>query len=175
MQQPSESVARIARLMDRHGRALVYYASQWTASAEDCVQEAFVELARRRSEPERVAAWLFRVVRNRALNAARAERRRRRHERAAAELRSPPAPRLAEDRDDLLAAVERLDGPMREIVVLRVWSGLKAGRRSPGWRAPRLSTAHRRYVAALERLREMLEEPCPTETESPNTAPCPKR
>ena len=174
MQQPSESVARIARLMDRHGRALVYYASQWTASAEDCVQEAFVELARRRSEPERVAAWLFRVVRNRALNAARAESRRRRHERAAAELRSHPAPCLVDDRDDLLAAVERLEGPMREIVVLRVWSGL-------GWEeiarvaGTSSSTAHRRYVAALERLREMLEEPCPTETETPNTTPCPKR
>ena len=174
MQQPLERSEWIARLMDRHARALVYYASQWTTTAEDCVQEAFVELARQRVEPERVAAWLFRVVRNRALNAARAERRRLRHERAAAVEKIALAPdRIDNQPDDLLATVQQLDDPSREVVVLRVWSGL-------GWAeiarivGTSTSTAHRRYVAALGQLKEMLEKPCPTETEQPKTASCPK-
>ena len=35
----------LGRLLDEHGAALALYASQWTESADDCVQEALVELA----------------------------------------------------------------------------------------------------------------------------------
>src|SRR4029077_3170388 len=70
----------LGRLMDAHGAALVLYARQWCASPEDVVQEAFVKLAVQRSPPAEVVGWLYRVVRNGALSAARAEQRRRRHE-----------------------------------------------------------------------------------------------
>ncbi len=42
----------LGRLLDEHGAALALYASQWTDSADDCVQEALVELARQRQAPD---------------------------------------------------------------------------------------------------------------------------
>src|SRR5436190_7938629 len=74
----------LARLIDRHAAALVLYARQWCAAAEDVVQEALVKLAGQRPPPRNVAGWLYRVVRNGAISAARAESRRRRHEAQAA-------------------------------------------------------------------------------------------
>src|SRR6516164_9185968 len=79
---------QIGRLLDTHAAGLVLYARQWCAAPEDAVQEAFVKLASRGPSPENLVGWLYRVVRNGALAAARAERRRRRHETAAA-LRAP--------------------------------------------------------------------------------------
>jgi len=35
----------LGRLLDEHGPALALYASQWTDAADDCVQEALIELA----------------------------------------------------------------------------------------------------------------------------------
>ncbi len=75
MPQPVDA-ALIAELFDRHAAALEFYAAQRTSAPQDCVQEAFLELARQDSSPVDPGAWLFRVVRNRALNAARAEQRR---------------------------------------------------------------------------------------------------
>jgi RNA polymerase sigma-70 factor (ECF subfamily) len=72
--------SELAELLDRHAAQLQWYASQWTTSPEDCVQEAFIELARQLQRPGKIVPWLYRVVRNKALNAARAERRRTHHE-----------------------------------------------------------------------------------------------
>ena len=69
---PGVDATLIAEMLDRHGPALAFYARQWTSTADDCVQEALVELARQPATPDNPAAWLYRVVRNRALNAARA-------------------------------------------------------------------------------------------------------
>src|SRR5438309_343644 len=72
------------RLLDRHTAALVLYARQWCATPEDVVQDAFLKLHRCRTQPDNVVAWLYRVVRNASISAARGERRRLRHERLAA-------------------------------------------------------------------------------------------
>ncbi len=74
----------LGRLVDRHAAALELFARQWCDTPEDVVQEAFVKLASARTPPNNPAAWLFRVVRNGALNAGQAARRRRRHETDAA-------------------------------------------------------------------------------------------
>src|ERR1043165_3531589 len=77
---------QLGRLLDEHGSALALYAAQWTDAADACVQEALVELAKQRRSPDHVFAWLYRVVKHRALNAARGDRRRRKREsRATAE------------------------------------------------------------------------------------------
>jgi hypothetical protein len=73
-----------ARLIDAHAAALVQYARQWCGAPEDVVQEAFVKLVRQRRPPEDAVAWLYRVVRNGALDAAKMARRRQRRESAAA-------------------------------------------------------------------------------------------
>src|SRR5262245_46213622 len=77
----------LGRLLDEQGGALVLFAAQWTDAPDDCVQEALIELARQRLAPDSPVAWLFRVVKNRALSRARSARRRQRHETQAGELR----------------------------------------------------------------------------------------
>ena len=57
-------------LVDRYAAALELYARQWCHAPEDVVQEAFLKLVAQRPLPDQPAAWLFRVVRNGALNAA---------------------------------------------------------------------------------------------------------
>ena len=152
----------LARLLDGHAAALVLYARQWCVAPEDVVQEAFVKLAAQRRPPANPVAWLHRVVRNGALSAARADQRRRRHESAAAARRPAWFVSSTADLDASAAAraLERLPGDQRETVVAHVWGGLTFEQigELTGVSA---STAHRRYLAALEALRERLDAPCP--------------
>jgi RNA polymerase sigma factor (sigma-70 family) len=154
---------RLGRLLDERAAALTLFARQWCAAPEDVVQEAFVKLAAQRPPPNDPVAWLFQVVRNGALSAARAERRRRRHEADAAATRPAwfaPAEHATLDGEAAAAALEALPAEEREVVVAHLWGGLsfeQIGRVagvSP-------STAHRRYLKALTALRERLRVPCP--------------
>jgi RNA polymerase sigma-70 factor (ECF subfamily) len=142
----------IAEMFDRHAAALALYARQWTAQADDCVQEALIELARQPQAPDNPAAWLYRVVRNRALNAARAQRRRTAHEQGAHaphERRMQPDPA---ERSDMVDALDRLPVDVREVVVLRVWGQLAWQEIAEVVGGSR-SGAQRTYVAGLEQLR----------------------
>jgi RNA polymerase sigma-70 factor (ECF subfamily) len=153
----------LGRLVDRHAAALALYARQWCAAPEDVVQEAFVKLAGRRPPPADAAAWLYQVVRNGAISAGRAARRRQRHEADAAARRPAwflPAEGAALDAAAAASALEALPAEERETVVAHLWGGLtfeQIGRL--GGMAP--STAHRRYLKALAALRERLRVPCP--------------
>ena len=155
--------ALIAELFDRHAAALEFYAAQRTTVPQDCVQEAFLELARQAAPPADPGAWLFRVVRNRALNAARAEKRRAAHEDRAA--RRQVANRRAADPGDAAALADMLQllaEQQREIVVLRVWGKLSWQEIAEVVGISR-STAQRNYVQALQQLRKHLEPfSCPT-------------
>jgi RNA polymerase sigma-70 factor (ECF subfamily) len=153
----------LGRLVDQHAAALVLYARQWSAVPEDVVQEAFLKLVAHRPPPDNPVPWLYRVVRNAAVSAARTERRRQRHEAVAA----ARAPWFAADADTegldaaaAKAALQALPPEQREVIVAHLWGGLTfeqiavlAGGSS--------STAHRRYVAGLTNLRERLGIPCP--------------
>ena len=59
---------QLEQLMNDHGAALELFAAQWSLVPEDCVQEAFLELVRQRRAPDNALAWLYRVVRNRAIS-----------------------------------------------------------------------------------------------------------
>src|SRR6516225_9815867 len=74
----------LARLLDSYGSPLLLYARQWCDAPEDVVQEAFLKLVCLRQPPRSVVPWLYRVVRNAALDARKAARRRQRRESAAA-------------------------------------------------------------------------------------------
>ena len=154
----------LGRLVDRHAAALTLFARQWCAAAEDVVQEAFVKLAGQRRPPDNVAGWLYRVVRNGALSAARAERRRRRHESAAA---APawflPSEGAALDGEAAAAALQALPPDLREPLVAHLWGGLTF-EQVGALTGVSSSTAHRRYLAALEALRRRLRVPCPPTT-----------
>lgn len=118
--------AQLARLVDTHAAALVLAARQWCAEPEDVVQEAFIKLVRQRAPPDDCVAWLYRVVRNGAIDAGKIARRRARRESSVAR----PERWFVEDGIDGLdtetavAALERLSGEWREVIVARYWGGL---------------------------------------------------
>jgi RNA polymerase sigma-70 factor (ECF subfamily) len=151
-----------ARLIDAHAAPLVLYARQWCDAPEDVVQEAFLKLVGASRAPEDAVAWLYRVVRNGALDAAKMARRRQRRESATAR----PARWFVEDEMDGLdagtavAALERLPADQREVIVARQWGGLSFEQIGAvaGCSA---STAFRRYTAGVEALRKQLGVPCP--------------
>ena len=152
----------LGRLLDQHGAALALYARQWCAAAEDVVQEAFVKLAGQRPPPENTVGWLFRVVRNGAISAGRGDRRRQRHESAAAQARGwfAPAESSGLDAESAAAALQGLPIEQREIIVAHLWGGRTFEQVAELTGVP-ASTAHRRYVEGLTALRERLGVPCP--------------
>lgn len=145
----------LATLLDEHGGTLALYASQWTSEPDDCVQEALVELARQRTTPDSPLAWLYRVVKRRALNAARSSQRRSGREQEAFRRRlqvldgAPDPASIAM----LADTVAQLDPAEREVVVLRVWGGLTFAEAGDAVGVA-TSTAARRYESAIERLRQ---------------------
>lgn len=151
----------LSRILDEHGPALELFARQRCRSAADVVQEALVQLARQTSVPENLVSWLYRVVRNGAISAARAEERRRRHEHTASELRSWFC-RTAPGEIDGTAATEQLAQlPIeeREAIVAHLWGGLSFEEIAQ-LQESSSSTAHRRYQTGLETLRRNLGAPC---------------
>jgi RNA polymerase sigma-70 factor (ECF subfamily) len=153
----------LAELIDRHGPALVLYARQWCAAPEDVVQDAFLKLFAQRRPPDDPAAWLFRVVRNAALDAAKADRRRQRREAAVQSDRWFVEPDIdGLDAQKAVGALERLPAELRETIVARLWGGLTFEQIAAvsGCSA---SSAFRRYEAGIAALRETLGVPCPTD------------
>lgn len=149
----------LGRLLDEHGGALVLYAGQWTSTPDDCVQEALVELVRQPALPHSPVAWLFRVVRNRAISQARAAGRRKKHEAQAATLLpawTQPADEPPFSAQELAAAIESLSDEHREVLVARLWGGLGFEEIAELIGAA-TSSAHRRYAAALAHLRTHLQ------------------
>ena len=163
----------LAELIDNHAAALELYARQWCDTPEDVVQDAFLKLAGQRDVPSNPAAWLFRVVRNGAVDAGYASRRRKHHETAAAAGWASWFEDDAADRAGILdpetAAAELHALPIdeREIIIAHLWGGLTfeqigavAGCSS--------STAHRLYARGLSTLRERLGVPCRKDRSIPN-------
>jgi RNA polymerase sigma-70 factor (ECF subfamily) len=152
----------LASLIDAHGAALVLYARQWSAAPEDLVQSAFLKLVEQRRPPQEPLPWLFRVVRNAAIDAARGERRRQRRELAVAR----PARWFAEpeidglDAEVAVAAMQGLPLEQREAIVAHLWGGLSFEEigEVAGCSA---SSAFRRYSAGLAALRQELGVTCP--------------
>src|SRR5262245_31166954 len=152
-----------ARLVDEHSAALVLYARQWCAAPEDVVQEAFLKLAGQGKTPDHPVAWLYRVVRNGAISAARSAHNRLRHETAAAG-RMPawfiPSEAGQLDGEEARTALAKLPLEQREIIVAHLWGGLTF-EQIAALVGCSSSTAHRRYLEGLSALRERLEKPCP--------------
>lgn len=152
----------LGRLFDGHAAALELYARQWCDSPEDVVQEALVRLAAEPRRPADPVAWLYRVVRSRAWNASRSARRRKRHETAAATMAAAAlVPSLGDslDAQAAAAALASLVEEEREVVVAHIWGGLtfvEIGQLM----STSDSTAHRRFVAGLNALRQKLRTPC---------------
>ncbi len=155
----------LGNLLDQHAAALELYARQWCNAPEDVVQEAFLKLAGLRVVPDNPAAWLFRVVRNGAIDAGQASLRRRRYETAAASSASPwfeadPDERPgAIDPEQAASELQSLPIEEREIIVAHLWGGLTF-EQIAGVARCSSSTAHRLYARGLLTLRERLGVSC---------------
>jgi RNA polymerase sigma factor (sigma-70 family) len=152
----------VSRLLNEHGPRLVLYAQQWCESPEDVVQEAFVQLVRQRPVPENVVGWLYRVARNGAISQSRSDARRVKHEAAAGARREVWFKQSNEEAIDGAAAVVALEAlPLneREVVVLRLWSGMSFEEIGRLVDKP-TSTVHRWYETGITAMRKNWSESC---------------
>jgi RNA polymerase sigma factor (sigma-70 family) len=148
----------------RHAAALALYARQWCACPEDVVQTAFLKLAAVPTPPDNLLPFLYRMVRNGAIDAAMADRRRRKYE-ARAAAHSPEWFEPADDPTGLdarKAAAALADLPLeaREVIVAHLWGGLTFEQIAEAVGSS-AATCYRRYAAGLVMLREHLRVPCP--------------
>ncbi|MEM7785130.1 MAG: sigma-70 family RNA polymerase sigma factor [Planctomycetota bacterium] len=156
----------LAVLLNQHSAHLALYAAQWTRQSEDCVQESFVELATQTNRPTNPIAWLYSVVRNRAINQSRSDQRRKQREQQLAkpdweasqvdhELQN------VEQQSELVVALDSLSRQEREWVILRIWSGLTWDEIA-SITSTSSSSAQRNYASALKKMRTHLESKCLT-------------
>jgi RNA polymerase sigma-70 factor (ECF subfamily) len=102
------------------------------------------------------------VVRNGAISAGRGDRRRQKHETAAAQARGwfAPAEKPGLDADAAATALRGLPIEQREIIVAHLWGG-RTFEQIAELTGLSSSTAHRWYLEGLSALRERLGVPCP--------------
>lgn len=154
---------RLSDLFDTHAASLTLYARQLDAAdAEEHVQEAFVRLMNEAAEPDNPAAWLALTVRRLTIDRKRSWFRRRRRERAIANVE--PFESANDSQIDARHAAEllaTLPERQREIVVLRIWHGLtiEAVAEVVGLSK---SSVHADLTAALSTLRQRMETRCTT-------------
>lgn len=165
---------RIGELIDRLGPGLGLFARQWCDSPEDVVQDAFVALATLAQEPISPESWLFRAVRNGAINAGIAARRRRRRESLATKQApgwfTPEGVDRASswiDPESAQAALGELPDAQREVIVAHLWGGLTFEQIGELVQTS-TSSAHRLYQAGLINLRDRLGVPCRSKTPRPD-------
>jgi RNA polymerase sigma factor (sigma-70 family) len=137
--------------------------------AEDSAQEAFVNAyyALPRFRPDSpFRPWLLKIVANEARNRARSTRRRQglalRAAAAVSDGDAAPSPETAalarEDQETLIAALNRLSPPDREVIGYRFLLGLSEAETADVLEV-RLGTAKSRLSRAMGRLRTVLEGP----------------
>jgi RNA polymerase sigma-70 factor (ECF subfamily) len=148
----------------------VLYARQVLAAedrgqAEDVIQELFVRLFAQAGgeeglpEPPNPAAWLHRCVRNACLDHRRTRVRRVNREQGVATAKADWFELHADDLIDARAAqaaLASLPDLQRQVVSLRIWSGLTFAEVADLTGHP-VSTVHDQYRRALASLRSVLE------------------
>jgi RNA polymerase sigma-70 factor (ECF subfamily) len=153
--------AKLAAWFDRCAPALALYVRQWLdpAAADDVVQELFVKLLSQRQLPRDAKAWLYRAARNAAISQGRSFWRRKRREQTVARQRIELFDARPDDALDAAAAseaVNHLPPEQREVVVLRIWSGLTLAEIADVT-GTSVSTAFARYRAGLCEIRRIME------------------
>jgi RNA polymerase sigma-70 factor, ECF subfamily len=145
----------VRRLYERHGPALVVYACRYTtdvARAEDVVHGIFHRLLRGGvAVPEDSAGYLYRAVRNAALNTLRDGAR-------AAPLEESCFVHRGGDREaalDLQKALGELPEEQSEVIIMRIWAGMTLNEAAAA-SSVTPNTAASRYRYGLEKLHERL-------------------
>jgi RNA polymerase sigma-70 factor (ECF subfamily) len=147
----------LQRLWNEHVRGLILYARQWAdREAEDVVQDAFLKLlqATDTAPPDNPKAWLYRVVRNAAIDRKRKSRW----------FRPPPLDNWFEtlpdkaqpfDGVELTQLLETLPEHQREIVIAKIWGNLTFKEIAELMDRP-LSSVHWEYQQGIEKLKKIL-------------------
>ena len=157
-----------AALVRQHLKPLVLFARQWDdAAAEDVAHDVFVrlaELVRDGQPPDHVAAWLYRVARNAAIDRLRRKRQQSKHVEHFAHnnaewfVTHESSDEQLDNRLDGRMLTERLQElplEQREVIVARVWGGLTF-REIAALVARPQSTVRREFHKGLETIRENL-------------------
>jgi len=154
---PKLSAADIGQLYEQHGAALLLYARSFVVDAavgEDLVHEVFLKLLRGETTvPDIPLAYLYRAVRNAALNTRRDRRSHEAHDNEIPWFQHREGKQ--EEELALQSALGELPEDQRAIVIMRIWGGMTLEEVADATEAP-LSTAASRYRYALEKLRERL-------------------
>ena len=171
------SSAELTRLWREHAAALLLLARSRCgvaiAQAEDCVQEAFIRLAAQAIVPQDCVAWLARVVRNAAIDAARSQRRRMRHEMTSRESRTElfEVADIAADRaqsEQVQLVLETLDEETRDVVIAHLWNNMTFRQIAEAFGLS-TATAHRKYESGINSLRTSLRQSSVTLAEKDST------
>jgi len=145
-----------------HGPKLLAYARQWVGdhtTAEDVLQEAFVNFWRHRHGVRHPLTYLYRCLRNTAMNWRRSRDRRQRYEGQAPPPQNPGRPDAAAEQSERQARIRRavteLPRTQREVVVMKVWGEMTFGQIGKVMSIAR-STAHALYRTAMTALHRRL-------------------
>jgi RNA polymerase sigma-70 factor (ECF subfamily) len=152
------------RWLDDHAPRFLLFARQKArceADAQDLVQEAVMEAAKRTANAVPPVALVYATIHRRAIDWARAEDRRMGRESAV----NDEAPQAwfdtdAEQRERatlIQDAMSRLPDIYREVVTLKIWGGLTFGEIADSLQIP-ANTAASRYRYGLEQLRRLTGE-----------------
>ena len=161
-----EDLEQLTQTVVARAAALALYARQWlgdgaTSAAEDVVQEALTALLMQKHAPPDPVAWMYLAVRNAAIDHARSASRRRMREQSVAKSEWFDATTdSAIDAESAEQALRHLPAEFREVVVLRIWGELGLAQIAQVTQTS-VSTVHKRYNAAIEQMRNLLEKPCP--------------
>lgn len=151
------SAEDVRQLYDQHGPALVAYARGFVtdaAAAEDVVHQVFLRLLSAEiTKPDAPVAYVYRAVRNAALDARRNALRQVELDPQSCVFRHRGG--IQEAALALEKALAELPEEQREVVVMRVWSGLTLEEIAAAVGAP-LNTIASRYRYALGKLRVKL-------------------
>jgi RNA polymerase sigma-70 factor, ECF subfamily len=144
-------------LYRRHGPALLAYGASLLgdrATAEDVLHQVFLKLLANERLPEDARPYLFKAVRNRALNAIRGTARMASLD-AQEWLLKPQG--MVEEGLEIEQAMRELPPEQREVVVMRIWGEMTMPEIAAVLEIPE-NTAASRYRYALNKLRVLLKE-----------------
>ncbi|MGI9474093.1 MAG: RNA polymerase sigma factor [Rubripirellula sp.] len=149
--------ATLSEIWDANADRLLLIARSMGGPAEDAVQEAFVALAAQPQLPTDPMSWLVRVMRNRLLQWHRGRRRREAREFDRQSIQWLECDILSVDRrldaDEVSRALQDLDSPDREIIVMHLWGEMTFEAIAEVLGSSKAST-HRSFQRGLEQLKK---------------------
>lgn len=149
----------LSQLIDDHWGPLTAWVGT-RVDAEDIVQQTFIALAGLTKAPENPRAWLYRVAKNNAVNAAKSKkRRRRRQQNAAKNEHCASQANTTLEASELRSLLARLTEDQQEIVVAKIWGQLTFEEIAAHLGISK-ATAWRIYKSAIESLRSFYNVTC---------------